>query len=112
MRLFPLALLLVFFAAAADWPHWRGPNRTDVTDEPSGWNGTTWLAEKPAWTAKVGEGASGPLMVGDGVYLLGWAEGNDVLRCLAAKDGKELWSVEYKCPKYGRFRTGDEGLYS
>ena len=23
-----------------------------------------------------------------------------------------MWSVNYKCPKYGRFHMGDEGLYS
>jgi outer membrane protein assembly factor BamB len=113
-RLLPLALTLALAlpASGGDWPHWRGPNRTDVTDEPSGWNGKAWLSEKPAWTARVGEGASSPLVVGDRVFTLGYEGGKDVLRCLSAKDGKPVWSVSYKCAKYGRFHMGDEGLYS
>ena len=113
-RLLPLVLTLALAPAlvAEDWPHWRGPNRTDVTSEASGWDGKEWLSEKPAWTAKVGEGASSPVVVGDRVFTLGWAGGKDVLRCLGAKDGKELWSVGYKSPQYGRFHMGDEGLYS
>ncbi|HEY3788716.1 MAG TPA: PQQ-binding-like beta-propeller repeat protein [Urbifossiella sp.] len=112
-RLFALAILaLPLPLFAADWPHWRGPSRTGITDEPSGWTGNKWLADPPAWTATVGEGASSPLVVGDRVFTLGWESGKDTLRCLNAKDGKMVWSVNYKCPKYGRFHMGDEGLYS
>jgi outer membrane protein assembly factor BamB len=108
----PALLLVATSTLAADWPHWRGPNRNDVIDESSGWTGKAWLSEKPAWTAKVGEGAGSPLVVGEHVYSLGYAGGKDVLRCLGTKDGQELWSVEYKSPKYPRFHMGDEGLYS
>ena len=100
------------FVVAADWPHWRGPSRSGITDEESGWTGGPWLPEKPTWTADVGEGASSPLVVGDRVYTLGWESGKDVLRCLSAKNGTAVWSVNDKCPKYGRFHMGDEGLYS
>src|SRR6187401_1514304 len=109
------ALLLLLLSSpllAADWPHWRGPNRNGITDEPSGWTGEKWLADKPAWTANVGEGASSPLVVGNRVFTLGWSGGKDTIRCLNAKDGKPLWSVNYKCPKYGRYHMGDQGLYS
>jgi outer membrane protein assembly factor BamB len=113
---FPGAVLAAFTflasAPAADWPHWRGPTRNDITTEPSGWSGKVWLPDKPTWTVKLGEGASSPLVVGDHVYLLGYEGGKDALRCLTARDGKEVWSVEYKCPKYPRFHEGDEGLYS
>jgi len=94
---------------AADWPHWRGPARTGITDEDFGWTGEAWLLEKPSWTAYVGEGASSPVVVGDRVYTLGWESGKDALRCLNAKNGTPVWSVNYKCPKYGRFHMGDEG---
>lgn len=105
-------LLVSLSTRAADWPHWRGPNRTDVTEESSGWSDGKWLDERPAWRARLGEGASSPLVVGGDVYVLGYEGAKDVLRCLSATDGKERWSVEYKCPKYGRFHAGDEGLYS
>ena len=109
---FTFLLAFTFPAASADWPHWRGPNRTGITDELSGWTGDAWFPDAPAWRAKVGEGSSSPLVVGDRVFTLGWERGKDVLRCLNAKDGRELWSVNYKCEQYGRFRMGDEGLYS
>ncbi|HSQ57833.1 MAG TPA: PQQ-binding-like beta-propeller repeat protein [Gemmata sp.] len=109
-----IAIVFVFAisSSASDWPHWRGPKRTDVTDEPSGWNGKSWLPEKPAWTAKVGEGASSPIVVGDRVYCFGFERQKDVLRCLNAADGKELWSASYKAPQYGRFHMGDENFYA
>ena len=107
-----LTLALALALRAADWPHWRGPNRTGVTDEASGWTGDAWLADKPAWTKRVGEGASSPIVAGERVFTLGWEDGKDTLRCLSAKDGKQLWAQSYKCPRYGRHKMGDEGLYS
>ena len=109
--LLPL-LLAAGSLAAADWPHWRGPTRDGRTDEPSGWSDGKWLPDRPAWTANVGSGASSPLVVGDRVYCLGRSDGRDVVRCLSAKDGKELWTAGYRGPEYGRFHNGDEGLYS
>jgi outer membrane protein assembly factor BamB len=97
---------------SGDFPHWRGPNRNDIVTESSGWSNGKWLSDKPAWTANVGSGASSPLVVGGRVYTLGWSGGKDTLRCLDARDGKELWSVDYRSPEYGRFHMGDEGLYS
>jgi len=64
------------------------------------------------WSADVGVGASSPLVVGDSVFTLGRSGGHDTLRCLNTLDGKERWTVRYKCPVYARFRNGDEGLYS
>lgn len=112
MPIFVAVFALAGSLSAADWPHWRGPTRDGLTPESSGWTGERWLADKPAWAAKAGEGASSPIVVGDRVYLLGWADGKDTLRCLAAADGKLLWSQSYKSPRYGRFHAGDEGLYS
>jgi outer membrane protein assembly factor BamB len=107
-------LLVVLTAplAAGDWPHWRGPTRDGHTAEPSGFADGRWLSDRPAWTADVGAGASSPLVVGGRVYLLGHADGRDVLRCLDAMTGKEVWASGYRGPAYGRFHMGDEGLYS
>jgi outer membrane protein assembly factor BamB len=98
--------------AGADWPHWRGPARDGRTDEPSGWSDGRWLPDRPAWTAIVGSGASSPLVIGECVYFLGRSGGRDVVRCLSATNGKELWTTGYRGPEYGRFHNGDEGLYS
>src|SRR5262245_9448289 len=110
------SLVALFLAAgslvAADWPHWRGPARDGRTDEPSGWSHGRWLPDRSTWTANVGYGASSPLVVGDRIYCLGRSDSRDVVRCLSARDGKELWSANYRGPEYGRFHNGDEGLYS
>ncbi len=109
-----LLVLLAFGlpVSAADWPHWRGPTRDGHSPESSGYSDGRWLADKPAWSTSVGRGASSPIVAGDRLYLVGWQGGNDIVRCLNAKDGAELWSVRYKCPQYGRHAVGDEGLYS
>lgn len=106
------ALLFPAGSVAGDWPHWRGPGRDDHTDEPSGWTDGRWLPEKPNWTARVGSGASSPLVVGEKVFTFGRSEGHDVLRCLDARTGAEVWAVRDRGPEYGRFHNGDEGLYS
>lgn len=108
-----VAFVVVLAAVAgADWPHWRGPHRDGHTPEPSGWTGTRWLDEKPAWTAAVGAGASSPLVVGDRVYVFGRGGGGDVLRALDAATGQEVWAAKSPGPLYGRFHAGDEGFYS
>ena len=107
-----IACISAATSSAGDWPHSRGIHRNDLVDEPSGWSAGQWLPEQPAWRAKVGEGASAPLVVDGHVYTLGWAGGKDIVRCLDAQDGKEIWSANYDSPEYGRFHMGDEGLYS
>lgn len=111
-----IALVLFVFspqvALAADWPHWRGPNRNDIVDEPSGWKDGTWSIGKPAWTAQVGEGSSSPLVVDGRVYAMGWWADKDSVLCLDVTTGKPTWTQSYAAPRYGRVATGDEGFYS
>jgi outer membrane protein assembly factor BamB len=97
--------------AAADWPHWRGPSRQDVTTENSGWSNGRWADENPVWTARVGEGSTSPVIAGGKLYVLGWEGGQDHVRCLDARTGKPLWTTSYRCPQHGRHASGDEGLY-
>lgn len=112
-RLLALLIVLLTTAAAesADWPHWRGPNRDDISSEPSGWDGKTWIKGE-AWKASVGEGSSSPLVVDGRVYLTGWAQNQDAIFCLDAATGEEQWRQSYKSPRYGRHALGDQKLYS
>ena len=107
----PTMLLVIVPAANADWPHWRGPTRGDKSSEPSGWDGQSWLKDQ-LWQASVGEGSSSPIVVDNRVYLTGWSNNRDTIVCLDIDTGKELWRQTYDCPRYGRFATGDQGLYS
>jgi outer membrane protein assembly factor BamB len=112
-----MAVLLVLLlargrAAAADWPHWRGPQRNDITLENSGWKDGRWADEKPIWETKVGEGSTSPLIAGGRLYVIGWEGGEDHVRSLETKTGEPVWNVSYKCPRYARHAVGDEEAYS
>src|SRR5579871_5678275 len=57
---------------AADWPQWRGPNRsghTDETDLPLTWDGKT--KENILWKVQSDFGHSTPIVLGDRVILSG-----------------------------------------
>lgn len=112
MRTIALLLLCSQTCAAEDWPHWRGADRRDVAVEASLWDGTSWVNDQPMWTAAVGEGGTSPIVIGDRLYAMGWSNDQDTVFCLNTDTGKEIWKSSYRCPRYGRLATGDEGLYS
>jgi outer membrane protein assembly factor BamB len=81
-------------AFAQDWPQWRGANRDGKTSEfvaPEKW--PEKLTQK--WQVKVGSGDSSPALVGDKLYVFTREGENEVTRCLAAADGKEIWQDKY-----------------
>lgn len=98
--------------AAADWPHWRGPQRNGTTPEPSGYRNGKWSLSRVAWETNVGVGSSSPLVVGDHLYATGWKEGKDYVTCLDVATGKTRWQQSYPCPKYGRLAIGDQRMYA
>lgn len=80
---------------AQDWPQWRGANRdARATDfkAPKAW--PKELTQK--WKVTVGEGVATPALVGDRIYVFARQDGNEITRCLAAADGKELWQEKYE----------------
>ena len=90
-----LALGSASIISAADWPQWRGPQRTATSPE------TGLLKEWPAagprlvWQVKdAGQGFSTPSVVGDRLYLVS-NEGlqNEFVRALNVADGKPVWST-------------------
>jgi len=97
-------------AHAADWPHWRGPDKNDRVAAASGWTGSKWPLSD-AWKAEVGEGSSTPIVVGGQLITMGFRDGKEVVTSLAADTGKPLWSQSYPAPRWGRYAVGDQGLY-
>ncbi len=88
------SLICLFAARAADWPQWRGPDRSGVTAETGLLH--TWPAGEPPlrWTYKhAGTGFSAPAVVGDCVYIMGAREGTEYLLCLD-EHGKEKWATK------------------
>jgi outer membrane protein assembly factor BamB len=105
----PLVLValtqLSFHAAAADWPQWRGPDRSDVSTEtdllkawPAAGPRRVWLFEN------AGHGYSGPAIVGGKFYTLGTRAGSEILLVLDAATGKELLTA-----KLGGILDDDKG---
>src|SRR5262249_50860458 len=87
--------LLSIAAAAADWPQWRGPHRTGISEE----HGLLkqWPADGPKllWqTNDLGDGYSTPAVLDDRVYLLSnRGMDNEFVQVLSARDGKQVWST-------------------
>lgn len=77
-----------------DWPQWRGPNRTGISQEKGLLK--EWPADGPAirWKAMdIGTGYSAPSIAAGKVFLQ-TTKGNDELAmALNEKDGKTLWST-------------------
>ena len=99
-----LSWLLVGAAWGQDWPQWRGPNRDGKV---TGFKApATWPKElKEKWKTTVGDGVSTPALVGDRLYVFTREGGEEVIRCLNAADGKEIWQDKYA----GEPATGSAG---
>ncbi len=90
-----LGLGIASYALADDWPQWRGPNRDGICGEvgllkewPSGGPKLLWKA------TGLGEGFSGPAVVGDQLYSMGAAGGQEWVFCLdLTKGGKPVWGT-------------------
>jgi len=79
-------------ASAADWPQWRGPDRTDISKETGLLK--SWPKDGPPllWkNGNVGIGFSGPAIVGDRLYTMGARDETEYVLALDLKTGQEIW---------------------
>ncbi len=93
-----LALAVVLIASpvamADDWPQWRGANRDGKATgfkPPEKW--PAQLTQK--WKVAAGIGDSSPALVGDKLYVFGRQEADEVVQCLEADSGKQVWENRY-----------------
>jgi len=89
-----LTLLGVSRAMAQDWPQWRGPNRDGKTTGfkvPATWPAT--LTKQ--WDVVVGNGVASPSLFGDRLYVISREGENEVVRCLDAATGNDVWKDSY-----------------
>jgi len=84
-------------AIGADWPAWRGPQRNGISTEKFNVN---WPATGPKqlWKTNVGVGCSTVSIANGRLYTMGNRDGTDIVWCLDAATGKELWKHEYPEP--------------
>ena len=82
--------LLVIPLAAADWPMFRGPNGSGVSQtarppvDPGAEGTLLWKIAVPA-------GKSSPIVVGDRIFLTAWEGDERLVLCLDRSTGRELW---------------------
>jgi outer membrane protein assembly factor BamB len=80
-----------------DWPQFRGIDRDSKV---AGFKApASWPAElTQQWKVKVGTGDATPVLSGKKLYLHTRQEGDEVILCLDAATGKELWIDKYPVP--------------
>jgi len=88
-------------ALGADWPNYRGPNHDGISSE-TDWQ-SQWGDSGPAvlWKGSVGIGFSTFAIANGRAYTMGNTGGNnstDIVFCLDAETGKEIWKHSYPCP--------------
>ncbi len=100
-RLWLVSLALISLAAtslrADDWPAWKGPQRDSVSREKGLLQ--EWPKEGPplAWKVKgMGEGFSGPAIVGDRLYTMGHKDNKQwVIALDVSKEGAVVWEKDF-----------------
>lgn len=90
-----LATSLPLAARAADWPQWRGADRSGISAETGLLKKWPAAGPKRVWLYdKAGAGYSAPAIVGGKFYTLGTRDGNEILLVLDANTGKELLAAK------------------
>lgn len=107
----PLALVCLFttWSHAADWPCWRGADRTGISAETGLDFAVGASGPRILWRGEVGRGSSAFAVVARRAYTLGNENEEDVVRCLDAETGKTLWSFRYACALFPLSYEGGPG---
>jgi len=96
------AILLAFAVTSAacsthaqDWPQYLGPNRNARVASfkvPKAWP----KRFKQEWKVDVGDGVGTPALVGNRLYTFTREDPYEVVRCLDATSGKQLWEEKHE----------------
>ncbi|MDB6123527.1 MAG: Pyrrolo-quinoline quinone [Pedosphaera sp.] len=89
-----VVLFLLQSANAADWPQWRGPDRTGHAPSDAAVPATLPVEPKFLWKVKVGDGVASPVVAGGKVFYFDAQAGQETLHALDAKTSKELWQFQ------------------
>jgi outer membrane protein assembly factor BamB len=90
-----LALAFQLPILAADWPQLLGPGRDGHSSETRlKWD---WADQGPplVWKKEAGTGWAGPVVAGGRLIFFHRLEDDEVVECLEAATGKEIWVLKY-----------------
>jgi outer membrane protein assembly factor BamB len=95
-------------AVADDWPQFRGPGRDNKV---TGFTPpATWPKElRQVWKVPAGDGVASPILVGDKIYVFVRDGGDEVLKCIDAANGKEIWREKYAAVEVSSPASGFKG---
>jgi outer membrane protein assembly factor BamB len=79
--------------AHGNWPHYLGPTQNGVAPA----DGATLPSSEPKvlWKTSVGKGTAAVTVSGNAAFTMGNLGDKDVIHCLDARTGKELWKHEF-----------------
>jgi outer membrane protein assembly factor BamB len=103
-----IALATVSRATDQNWPQWRGPNRDGKVsgfEAPKAW--PKELTQK--WKVPVGDGVASPALVDNKLYVFSREDNQEIIRCLDAATGNEIWHDKYDSPRFGGNDAGYQG---
>ena len=90
-----MAAVAASVAVAADWPQWRGPDRTGVSKETGLLKAWPEAGPKLRWKiTDLGTGYSSPVVVKGVVYIQTTRGGEEFVVALDEKTGKETWATK------------------
>ncbi|MGB8490375.1 MAG: PQQ-binding-like beta-propeller repeat protein [Bacteroidales bacterium] len=95
--LFNLVIITLISSAelfSQDWPQFLGPSRdSKVTSFKAP---AVWPAElKQVWKVDIGTGDASPSLMGKRIYLVTRQNADEVILCVDAETGKEIWRSPY-----------------
>ena len=95
---FLLVSLFIQPCPGADWPNWRGPEYTGISQETDlnfSWPET---GPKQLWKAEVGIGVSSVVVSKGRLYTMGNIQDTDFVHCLNEQTGEPIWKYSYPSP--------------
>jgi outer membrane protein assembly factor BamB len=100
-----LSTALLLSSNEGDWPGWRGPDGTGVSRE-TGWSSSG--KEEDLWRSEVGLGYSCVSIAQGRLFTKGYDAGleMDVVFCLDAETGEELWTHAYASKLWDNMHEG------
>lgn len=104
LLLLALSPLTIGRTSVADWPQWKGPDRSGLSSETGLMKSWPQNGPQVAWTvSNLGEGYGTVAIQGDRIFVQGCRGNDSVIYALNRTDGKEVW-IKTLGPKLGQDR--------